>query len=373
MPHTDAQPGPGARPGVPRRPGPHLGPGHSAHPVAPDDLLTLLAVARLGKYTAAAHSLGINHTTVSRRIAALEKSVGDRVLVNAPEGWELTSRGRELLAVAEDIEAALARAQQAVTGAAELTGMVRVAAPEGFSLTWAAPALTELQRRHPGIQVELVAATQRARQYRSGVDIEIVVGRPQVARSLSYQLNTYSLGLFATREYLAANGTPRTVGELADHRLVYYIEHTLGVDVLDSAGARLPEPRGFLRSNSMLVHVRAAEHGAGIGLLPNYLGQASPALVRVVPELDLRITYWANVRREALRNRGVEAALEILREFSARPPVVPEVLPGSALPAEAPGETGVPEAAEVPGPTDAPETSHGSAAADAPEAVEDGS
>ncbi|MGW9825748.1 DNA-binding transcriptional LysR family regulator [Brevibacterium pityocampae] len=349
MPHTDAdgepvrgrtgagpRPGSGPRPGTAPRPGPHLRPGHSAHPVAPDDLLTLLAVARLGKYTAAAHSLGINHTTVSRRIAALEKSVGDRVLVNAPEGWELTSRGRELLAVAEDIEAALARAQQTVTGAAELTGMVRVAAPEGFSLTWAAPALTELQRLHPGLQVELVTATERARQYRSGVDIEIVIGRPQVARSLSYQLNAYSLGLFATPEYLAANGTPGTVAELTDHRLVYYIEHTLGVDVLDSAGARLPEPRGFLRSNSMLVHVRAAEHGAGIGLLPNYLGQASPALVRVIPEFDLRITYWANVRREALRNRGVEAALEILREFSARPPVVPEVLPGSALPAEAP-------------------------------------
>ncbi|WP_101652993.1 LysR family transcriptional regulator [Brevibacterium ihuae] len=303
--------------------------GLGAPPVAPDDLLTLLAVARLGKYTAAAHSLGINHTTVSRRIAALERAVGDRVLVSAPEGWELTSRGRELLAVAEDIEAALERARHTVTGEAQLTGTVRVAAPEGFSLTWATPALTELQARHPRLQVELITATQRARQYRSGVDIEIVVGRPQVSRSLSYRLNTYSLGLFATPGYLAAHGTPQTLAELSDHRIVYYIEHTLGVDVLDSAGGRLPEPDGFLRSNSMLVHVRAAEHGAGIGLLPSYLGRASPALMRVVPDCDLRITYWASVRREALRNRGVEAALDIIREFAGRPPAMPEVLPGS--------------------------------------------
>ena len=96
-----------------------------------------------------------------------------------------------------------------------------------------------------------------------------------------------------------------------------------------TAGDRLPEPDGFLRSNSMLVHVRAAEHGAGIGLLPSYLGRASTALVRVVPDCDLRITYWASVRREALRNRGVEAALDIIREFAGRAPAMPEVLPGS--------------------------------------------
>lgn len=304
MPHSHAQPAGALR-------------------ISPDDLLTLLAVARLGKYTAAAHSLGINHTTVSRRIAALEKTIGDRVLLSASEGWELTARGRALLPVAEEIEAALGRVQNVATGTARLTGLVRVAAPEGFSLSWAAPALTELQRLHPGIQVELVAGTQRARQYRSGVDIEIVVGRPQVARSLAYRLTDYSLGLFASHAYLAAQGEPRTMADLAEHRIVYYIEHTLGVDVLDTAGERLPEPAGFLRSNSMLVHLRATEHGAGIGLLPTYLGQASPGLVRVVRELDHRITYWASVRREALSNPGVLAAFELLRDFASRPPILP--------------------------------------------------
>jgi DNA-binding transcriptional LysR family regulator len=295
--------------------------------VSPEDLLTLLAVARLGKYTAAAHSLGINHTTVSRRIAALEKSIGDRVLLSASEGWELTARGRELLSVAEDIEAALSRVYPAPTGSG-LTGMVRVAAPEGFCLTWAAPALTELQKRHPGLQIELIASTQRARQYRSGVDIEIMPGRPNVSRSLAYRLNDYSLGLFATAGYLSQHGTPSSEEELTRHRIVYYIEHLHGIDSLDAAGRRLPEaPHGFLRSNSMLIHVRAARAGAGIGLIPTYLGETHPELVRVLPQLDHRITYWASVRKEALRNRGVRAALEVLREFCSRPPETP-VAPG---------------------------------------------
>ncbi|GAA4283595.1 LysR family transcriptional regulator [Brevibacterium daeguense] len=303
-------------------------PASAAGQVSPEDLLTLLAVARLGKYTAAAHSLGINHTTVSRRIAALENSIGDRVLHSASEGWELTARGRELLSVAEDIEAALSRVYPAPAGSGRLTGMVRVAAPEGFCLTWAAPALTELQKRHPGLQVELIASTQRARQYRSGVDIEIMPGRPNVSRSLAYRLNDYSLGLFATAEYLARHGTPSSEEELPRHRIVYYIEHLHGIDSLDTAGRRLPEaPQGFLRSNSMLIHVRAARAGAGIGLIPTYLGETHPELVRVLPQLDHRITYWASVRKEALRNRGVRAALEVLREFCSLPPETP-VAPG---------------------------------------------
>ena len=68
--------------------------------IAPDDLLTLLTVARLGKYTAAAQVLGVNHTTVSRRIAALEKSVGEPVLASSPDGWEVTQAGEQLISAA---------------------------------------------------------------------------------------------------------------------------------------------------------------------------------------------------------------------------------------------------------------------------------
>src|SRR5699024_11299948 len=78
-------------------------PGGSGQQLAPEDLLTLLAVARLGKFTAAAHSLGLNHTTVSRRIAALEKAYGERVLVASHDGWELKAAGQRLLTITEDI------------------------------------------------------------------------------------------------------------------------------------------------------------------------------------------------------------------------------------------------------------------------------
>ncbi|GAA2003687.1 LysR family transcriptional regulator [Brevibacterium samyangense] len=282
--------------------------------VSADDLLTLLAVARLGKFTAAAHSLGINHTTVSRRIAGIEKALGDRVLVNAPEGWELTQRGRELLDVAEEIEAALGRVPTGASAREALRGTVRLAAPIGFCVQWAAEAAVALQRRHPAVQVEIISATHQPRQYRSGVDLEIVVGKPDVPRSLAYRLREYRLALFATDDYFEHAGIPETLEDLGDHRLIYYIEHALGVPVLDAAGDRLPEPAGYLRSNSMIVHVEATRAGGGIGLLPTYMAERYPELLPVLPHFGHTVSYWASVRPEALRSPGTRALLEILRE-----------------------------------------------------------
>lgn len=286
-------------------------PGSSGPQIAPEDLLTLLAVARLGKFTAAAHSLGLNHTTVSRRIAALEKAYGDRVLVASPDGWELSAAGRQLLPIAEDIEAALGRIDAHSNSA--LSGTIRLACPQAFALEYAVPALTELQGQHPGLQIELITATQRARQYRSGVDIEIVVGRPDAPRSIAKHIRDYRLQLYASQDYIASHPMPQTLDNLADHRMVYYIENSLRVDDLDEAADALPRGKGFFRSTSVHAHVLATSHGAGIGILPDFLAHGNSRLVQVLPELfSKQVSYWASVRHESLRNAGVRKVLESL-------------------------------------------------------------
>jgi DNA-binding transcriptional LysR family regulator len=336
MQNPDAPSSPAGPPG----PGPAAGAGLR---IAPDDLLALLAVARLGKYTAAAASMGVNHTTVSRRIAALEKAVGDRVLAASPDGWELTARGRHLLPAAEAVEAALASASQPDPATAKSTGAVigtvRVATTPGFANWVALPAIAELQRQHPGLQVEITTVTQPARRYRSGVDIEVVVGRPDAPQSLTHFLRPYSLGLFATEEYLRTHGTPQEAADMADHRLIYYPEHSVGVAELAHATQGLPEPAGFLRSNSVRLHVHATVLGMGVGLLPTYMGDtwthgfgpaveaprsdaeaaptSAPRLTRVLPDFERRMEYWAAVRPEALRSNAVEHVFHALRR-SAR-------------------------------------------------------
>src|SRR5690625_2669656 len=176
-------------------------------------LMTFLTVARLGRFTAAADSLGINHATVSRRISSLEKATGQRLLLRSQSGWEITTEGRRVFAIAEQIEQSLTKLVADDTASA-VTGTVRIGAPEAFTGHLAVPALARVQRDHPALDVELFTSTQRARQNRSGLDLEIVVGKPEVPRAWEHPLLDYRLKLYATEDYLARHGTPVTVQEL---------------------------------------------------------------------------------------------------------------------------------------------------------------
>lgn len=100
-----------------------------------DDLLVLLAVGRTGRFNTAADDLGVNHTTISRRIASLEKSLGGRVLVKAAGGWELTDLGRQALTAAERVEAAVHGLVAEPGRADHLKGVVRVSATDGSART----------------------------------------------------------------------------------------------------------------------------------------------------------------------------------------------------------------------------------------------
>lgn len=281
-----------------------------------DDLLVLLAVGRSGRYTTAAEELGLNHTTISRRIAALEQAIGGRVLTRAGGGWELTDLGREALTAAEAVESAVAGL--GTTGTRQLAGVVRISATDGFSAYIAAPAAAQVQRHHPRLTVEIVTATRRASQQRSSLDIEIVVGAPQVRRAEAIRLGDYCLGLYGARDYLAEHGTPESVADLARFPLVYFIDSMLQVDDLDMAASFAPAMRESVTSTNVFVHVEATRAAAGLGLLPCFMADRHEDLVRVLPaELTVRLSYWLVARAETLRRPVVAAVVEAIRDRMA--------------------------------------------------------
>ncbi|WP_268913441.1 LysR family transcriptional regulator [Corynebacterium uropygiale] len=282
-------------------------------------LVTFLAVARLGHYVAAAQYLGVNHTTVSRRIHDLEKALGGPLLVRAKNGWELSALGERTLSLAEQAEEVLhgLGSLRLDDAAPLLRGLVRIAAPDVFSVHVITPAMAALHKDHPELDIELITATQRARQGRSGMDIEVVVGKPQVLNSVTRPVMDYHLRLYASRDYVAEHGEPRSMKELEGHPINFYVESGLQVDDLDSGRQSLPEqkegPKG-IASTSVFGHVSATIHGAGIGLLPDYLaGQHD--FVPILPE-DYRhpVSYWVVVRKENTRNPRVRACLRAIEQ-----------------------------------------------------------
>ncbi|MCV7223848.1 LysR family transcriptional regulator [Mycolicibacterium elephantis] len=285
----------------------------TGHPSA-DDLLVLLAVGRSGRYTTAAEELGLNHTTISRRIAALEQSIGGRVLTRGAGGWELTDLGREALSAAEVVESAVRSLSVDSGGDRALEGVVRISATDGFSAYIAAPAAARVQREHPKIAVEIVATTRPATQQRSGLDVEVVVGEPKVHRAKAIRLGDYCLGLYGARKYLRKHGTPTSIADLSRFPLVYFIDAMLQVDDLDVATSFAPDMRESVTSTNVFVHVEATRASAGLGLLPCFMADRHDDLIRVLPDqVAVRLTYWLVTRAETLRRPEVAAVVDAIR------------------------------------------------------------
>ena len=193
-----------------------------------------------------------------------------------------------------------------------------MSATDGFSAYIAAPAVADLQRTHPQLRVEIVTVTRRALQHRSGLDIEVVVGEPQVHRAEAFRLGFYMLGMYASRDYLAERGTPVSVEELTRHPLVYFVDSMLQVDDLDAPRRLVPTMADSVSSTNVFVHVEATRAGAGIGFLPCFMADRHVDLVRLLPD-DFReqLPYWMVLRPESLRQPAVAAVVAALRSRTA--------------------------------------------------------
>jgi DNA-binding transcriptional LysR family regulator len=298
--------------------------------VDPGDLIALLAVVRGRTFTAAATALGVNHTTVARRIRSLEKTLGERLLVAAPGGWELTATGREVLATAEAVQTALDHLPLGSARASrqQLRGLVRVNCTEVIGIKVVAPALTAVRREHPGISFELASVTRPTPAYGAAADLDVGVTRPSSPRLQVKRLVDYELALFAAPSYLAQHGEPSSMADLAQHNPVYYVESMLQVADLDLVDRLFPRRAEVLGATSVLAQLEMTRRGAGIGLLPVFLAVDAPELVRVLPHSTSAVlTFWLSARTENLRRPEVATVAASIEEqchrvFGSLPPPV---------------------------------------------------
>jgi len=292
---------------------------------SPDDLLILLTVARLGRFNAVAETLGTTHTTISRRILALDRQLGGRTLERSPHGWELTELGSQAVAAAEAIEGTLGALSSRITRTGnQLAGLVRIATPDGFGAAFVAPALVRLQQDHPLLNVEMLSATRKVSQNRSGVDLEVVVGNLDATNAQTIFLSNYFLRLYASPQYAREHGVPLTLDDVRQHGFVSYVESALQVAELGHRSTQLPVPRSSFQATSIFAQLEAVRRGAGIGMLPNFMVVGSADFVPVLPDdFQRQLPIWAVARSESLRSAPVQAVIEAVRtEISERPDVL---------------------------------------------------
>lgn len=270
-----------------------------SHDVSTDDVRHLVAVARVGRMTSAAALLGVDHTTVRRRIDRLEAALGARLLDRGADGWELTAIGRDVVERASALEGIVEQVVAAASGDGTVRGTVRVAAPDGFGALFVAPALAAVRAEHPGIALELVTSTRPLSLRGSGFDLAVTIGAAGGARVHSEPLAEYALRLYASPDYLAARPPVRSLADLEGHDLVFYVDALLTVRELDLAPVLGAMRLGF-GSTSVFAQVEATRAGAGIGLLHAFMGEADARLAPVLPELvDFRLQFTLTARPES--------------------------------------------------------------------------
>ncbi|MEV0642374.1 LysR family transcriptional regulator [Streptomyces sp. NPDC050619] len=295
-------------------------------PMKTDDLIILLEIARCGSFLKAGAVLGLDNSTVSRRIAALERDLKAPVVDRGAQGCTLTPLGERLLKSCEQVEAAVDEVrrlsgQSAVSRATsgELSGLVRVATTEAFGTYIIAEVLARLHHDNPALQVEIVTQT-RLSPYSVGADIEIGVGEPVRGRPGAFTLTDYRLGLYASERYLEERGTPASAADVADHSLIYYVEGLLRVADLDVLGQTgFAHPPSFA-STSPHAQLHATRHGAGIGLLPSFIAEPDASLRRVLfDEVSVIAQFSAFLAPGRLRRpAATQVAAAIVEEVKSR-------------------------------------------------------
>lgn len=280
------------------------------------DFQLFLAVARTGQVSRAGHLLGLNHATVSRRIAQLERDLKARLFDKSPRGYALTQAGERLLVRAEAMESAALGAQGEVGETdLQLTGTVRIGAPDGFGSFFLAPRLGAFCRAHPALEMQIFAMPRSFSLSKREADIAIGLSAPEAGRLVSRKLTDYSFHMYASERYFEERGRPDSVAELRRHRGIGYIQDLIFSPELDYLSEVAVGLKPRLTSSNLVAQLQATLAGAGLCMLPDFLAAGFPALVPVLPDtVEFRRTFWLVMHEDTRHLARIRLAADFIRE-----------------------------------------------------------
>jgi DNA-binding transcriptional LysR family regulator len=264
------------------------------------DLVFFLELARQGRLVPTARRLRADHTTVSRRIAELERSLHCKLFDRNPNGFVLTDAGQKLFAYAESIESkALAIAEHVGGIATEPSGRVRVATMEGLGSFYLAPRINKLREDFPEIRIELVTERHLINLTKREADICLSFGQLKAPRLLCEKIGTFELRLYAAPSYIKRKGLPTKAAELDSHEFVDYIDDMVAIPEVRWLHEVLVPTRVVFESSSMIAQHNAAAAGVGLVLLPSFSAALDTRLVPVlVGEVSVKRTIWLTVHED---------------------------------------------------------------------------
>lgn len=284
-----------------------------------DDLRYFLRAVQAGTLAGAARAMGVEHSTIGRRLTALERSLGAPLVMRAPDGLHLTPLGTQLLPLVEDVDRAVGAVRDLV-----LRGQVRVrlAMPTGFTALFS-QNLARLHRMHPRLSLELLSGAKPVDLRRGEADLAIRSGPVDDEDLIVRPLGDSGWSLYAAPEYLARHPAPVDIDNLGGHSLIGFDPGLASVPAAQWIEARARGGAAIvLRSREMSDMQAAAIAGAGLAMLPCLAADGQPGLVRITPQVLSRRTLSLVYPRESRLSPAVQAVIrfvvEVMKDNAAR-------------------------------------------------------
>jgi len=283
-----------------------------------NDLRYFLAIFRAGTFAGAARELGVEHTTVGRRLSALETALGARLFIRGPDGLVPTGPGRDMLPLAEEMAARAQAIERRLSGNDDrMEGTVRVSISEALS-GYLVRRSAGLRERHPGLMVEMLIGNHACDLLRGEADLA-VRARPVTEPELVVKkLLCAGWSLYASPSYVSRKGALSDAACLDGHDVIGFDDSMSGTPgglwLNDHAkGANVA-----MRGNSVVAVLNAAIGGMGIAAIPCFLGAGEPQLQRLTPRVIGARDMFLVVHPDLARVARVRAVMDFIAELFQR-------------------------------------------------------
>jgi DNA-binding transcriptional LysR family regulator len=279
-----------------------------------DDLRYFLRAVQAKTLAGAARAMRVEHTTIGRRLSALERTLGAPLVLRGPDGLRLTRLGEKVAPLVEEAERSVLAIRNLV---ASEKARVRLAVPSGFT-KYFTTGIAQLCRDHPGLLLEIVSGARPVDLKKGEADLAIRSG-PVVDKDLIVRkLGETGFSLYAAETYLARRPAPLDPNDLTGHDLIGYDASLAGVPAAKWLEERAAKSTIVLRSREMSDMLAATLGGVGIAVLPCSLGDPEPTLRRLTPELvatrSLALVYRSETRLSKDVRAVIRFAVEVMRE-----------------------------------------------------------
>jgi DNA-binding transcriptional LysR family regulator len=287
-----------------------------------DDLRYFLRAAQAQTLAGAARELGVEHSTIGRRLSSLENALGQALVLRNPDGLELTPAGERVLPLVLEVERAVLAVQNVVQGQVR----IRLAVPSGMTAFFTS-ALARLHVAHPHLALEIVSGARPVDLHKGEADVALRMGPVSDPDLVARKLGEAGWALFASEHYLAKKPAPADIDDLTGHDVIAADPSMAAASFARWMEERAARATVILRSREMMDALAAVRSGLGLGVLPCGLGDSEPTLRRLSGVLgsgDFSVVYRREARLSPSLRAVVDFAMEIVAEhgdlFAGRRP-----------------------------------------------------